>query len=358
MTFPEAGNAVITFANRTEAGPWTFRWDYGDGSEIFTTTSYADIIHEYTEPGNYEVTLYTNYGDCEASRTTTIIIKPRAPEAMFECNKLGCTPLTVQFTNNSLYATSYEWRFGDRGVSYDENPEFVFTQAGDWIVKLIARGPGGESESVDTVFVKQTPSAFFAYSPDDSVYVNESVQFFETSYFEDYYWWDFGDISEFDATIDEENNSTLANPAHTYRFEGWKDVKLVVWNDYCIDSILIPQAIKVVPAGILTFPTIFRPGDSPQTGVDVNNLSDDQMNTIFFPGINKQVQEYHMYIYNRWGELIFQSDDINVGWDGFVKGHRAPQGVYIWKVTGIYSNGSPFSDAGDVTLVWRQPGSE
>ncbi len=48
--------------------------------------------------------------------------------------------------------------------------------------------------------------------------------------------------------------------------------------------------------------------------------------------MNKQVDEYHLYIYNRWGELIFQSHDINMGWDGYINGALAAQGVYFWKV--------------------------
>ena len=56
----------------------------------------------------------------------------------------------------------------------------------------------------------------------------------------------------------------------------------------------------------------------------------------------------------RWGELIFQSHDINIGWDGYIRGSLAAQGVYLWKVTLVYKNGSPDSLAGDITLLWKR----
>lgn len=58
-----------------------------------------------------------------------------------------------------------------------------------------------------------------------------------------------------------------------------------------------------------------------------------------------------MYIYNRWGELVFESDDINRGWDGYIKDRLASQGVYVWKVKGKYLNGENFVFAGNVTLL-------
>jgi len=209
------------------------------------------------------------------------------------------------------------------------------------------------AQASQEINVHATPQVFFTYAP-DSVFVNDKpVRFSNLTQYGENYLWDFGDISDFNGEIADNNTSTEADPVHIYQFEGWKDVRLWVSNEYCEDSLFLLQAVKVVPAGELLFPNVFRPGDSPTDGYYDPNGDPSARNAVFFPGVNKQVQEYHLYIYNRWGELIFRSDDINIGWDGFVKGEKAYQGVYIWKVEGIYSNGSPFSDAGDVTLVWQ-----
>jgi gliding motility-associated-like protein len=58
-----------------------------------------------------------------------------------------------------------------------------------------------------------------------------------------------------------------------------------------------------------------------------------------------------MNIFNRWGELIFESTDVNIGWDGYYRGKLCKQDVYVWKVTGKFSNGDLFTLAGDVTLL-------
>ena len=56
-------------------------------------------------------------------------------------------------------------------------------------------------------------------------------------------------------------------------------------------------------------------------------------------------------IFNRWGEQIFESLDVKQGWDGYYNGIICQQDVYVWKVTGKYSNGKSFTKAGDVTLM-------
>jgi len=354
---PESGNAEVTFTNTTPEGPWTYTYDFGDGSAPVTTSSRDDVVHGYTASGLYTVKLFVSYAECVDSSATVVTVTPRPPEAGFTSITEGCHPLEVSFTNTSRFATSYIWQFGDGSVSSDEHPTHTFYQPGEFTVKLIANGPGGTDQASRVITVHATPNAFFNYAP-DSVYVNDKpVRFFNLTTYADDYFWNFGDYNETPTgagdVVAEDNTSILQDPSHIYRYEGWKDVLLIGWNEHCIDSLFIPMAIKVLPAGDLRFPNIFRPGDAPRTGINVNYLTDEQRNTIFFPGVNKQVLEYHMYIYNRWGELIFESNDINTGWDGFVQGTKAAQGVYIWKVTGKYSNGSPFSDAGDVTLVWQ-----
>ncbi len=61
--------------------------------------------------------------------------------------------------------------------------------------------------------------------------------------------------------------------------------------------------------------------------------------------------EYELVIYNRWGEMIFISKDVNIGWDGYFKDKLAEQGVYIWKVKVKYANGKVENLAGDITLL-------
>ena len=100
----------------------------------------------------------------------------------------------------------------------------------------------------------------------------------------------------------------------------------------------------------MRFPNVFKPS---QTGpADPHFRPGQDNNQIFFPGVYNQVLEYELVIYNRWGEQIFLSRDVNIGWNGWIDDTRmAPQGVYIWRVRGKYANGQNFQDVGDITLL-------
>jgi gliding motility-associated-like protein len=304
------------------------------------------------------VKFYVNNGACIDSIGTTVVVNPRVPIAAFDQPISGCTPLEIQFVNQSQWATTYLWDFGDGYVSTKENPTHTFYDPGEITVRLQATGPGGTDYASWTLNVYETPNVAFNSAPDSVFVKDKPVRFFNLTAGATNYLWDFGDYYE-DGTAAPGNFSSSADTSHIYFTEGYKDVKLVAWNDFCTDSLIL-QVVKVIPAGDIRFPTVFRPDpDGSRTGgwVDPNdpNLDPNVANSIFFPGVNKQVDEYHLYIYNRWGELIFQSHDINHGWDGYLNGQLAAQGVYLWKVTLVYKNGSPDSLAGDITLLWKRP---
>ncbi len=58
-----------------------------------------------------------------------------------------------------------------------------------------------------------------------------------------------------------------------------------------------------------------------------------------------------MKIYNRWGELLFESSDKTVGWDGYYKGQLMPQGVYVFRLELTFENGRREAKVGDITLI-------
>ena len=71
---------------------------------------------------------------------------------------------------------------------------------------------------------------------------------------------------------------------------------------------------------------------------------------IFHP-VWEGVEEYRLDIYDRWGVLLYISEDVMKGWDGYFQGKLCMQGVYVYKCTGTFSNGKPFMLVGDVTLI-------
>jgi gliding motility-associated-like protein len=281
----------------------------------------------------------------------SVIINPTPPIAGFVVPAAGCSPLQIQFQNTSLYATNYLWDFGDGGISTKKDPFYTFFGEGTYAVTLNVTGPGGSSTFKADVTVFATPNTFFSLAP-DSVYVNDKpVKFFNYTSDANNYLWNFGDVDEETGTVSSENTSGEFEPIHVYESIGFKDVLLITWNDNCSDTLLKENAVYVSPAGGLRFPNVFRPNPNGPSGGFYDPDNPQTKNTVFFPGLLDQVLEYNLYIYNRWGELIFESSDVNVGWDGYIKGRLARQGVYIWKVKGRYTNGKNFVETGDVTLL-------
>jgi gliding motility-associated-like protein len=80
------------------------------------------------------------------------------------------------------------------------------------------------------------------------------------------------------------------------------------------------------------------------------NLNEPELNTVFHP-YWEGVEEYRLEIYNRWGVLLYVSQDVMKGWDGYYQDKVSPQGVYVYKCTGKFSNGMLFNLVGDVTLL-------
>lgn len=99
----------------------------------------------------------------------------------------------------------------------------------------------------------------------------------------------------------------------------------------------------------LRFPNAFVPGTDGPTGGYYNQRT-DEFNQVFHP-VASGVDSYNLKIYSKAGLLVFESDDLAMGWDGYHKGRLCGPGVYLWKVRGTYRNGDPIIMAGDVTLI-------
>ncbi len=160
-----------------------------------------------------------------------IAVFAQNPVPSFNTNQTsGCSPLTVQFTNTSINASSYYWDFGNGNTSILINPSNVYSNAGIYNVKLIAIGANGQTDSVlssnlITVSSNSTP-AFHAINTISCVDGN-AVSFLNTSTNATNYLWDFGDG----------NTDTLANPNHVYLLDGSYTIKLISYDTYGCPSI-------------------------------------------------------------------------------------------------------------------------
>ena len=334
-------NRTVSFTNLTNPGTFTYLWRFGDGN---TSTTFQPT-HIYAAPGDYNVTLIASNGRCTDSVFHLVRILPIPPVASFDEVLSGCMPWTVTLTNTSLYGTSYHWDFGDGAISTSANPTYTYYNSGTYRITLTVTGPGGVSVTDRLLTVYQTPRAYFEFAP-EKVFVNdERVRFFNLSQWATSYIWDFADG----------DTSHVKDPFHKYLVKGVFDVTLHAYSaEGCYDSYTATPGVLVEPAGEIRFATAFLPNkDGPSGNIDITTIGSANIDKFFFPPITDQIDPdtYKLQIFNRWGVLIYESRNINTGWDGYYKGKLVKQGVYVWIVEGKYANGKPFRKSGDVTLL-------
>lgn len=184
------------------------------------------------------------------------------------------------------------------------------------------------------------PLVDFRVSHDVVMLPDDHVWLYNLSKYGSSYLWDFGDG----------HTSTEENPSHLYDEVGLYDISLDVWTEYgCTDRILKPEIVTVKGEGSIIFPNAFKPLLDGGNG-GYYNLNDRETNKIFHP-LWKGVDIYHLEIFTQWGERIFTSDDVNIGWDGYYNGVLCDQDVYVYICTGYFLNGEAFNLKGDVTLI-------
>ncbi len=256
----------------------------------------------------------------------------------------GCPPMEVTFVNNSIGGAPYSWDFGDGSTEEKTNVAHTFHEPGTYIVTLTASAPGGKIVTKDTLItVHEPPKAEFEIAPDEAYIPGQHVRAYNYSYLADSSIWNFGDGNLIQET----------NPSYEYQDTGWFDVKLKVINRHgCTDSMILYDGVHVMERSKLIFPSAFTPNIYGPSGGRFN--PNDKSNDVFYPiVVVGGVMNYKMRVFNRWGVLLFESEDISTGWDGYYKDEILPEDVYIYKVSGRYNNGEPFTIVGDVLLMRR-----
>jgi len=252
----------------------------------------------------------------------------------------GCAPFKLRFHNNTAFYDSCRWTFGDGGYSNEKDPEWIFDVEGEYKVVLQIFNHNGQNlSSFATVTIHPKPRAHFEITRVKAVLPDDEIHFLNYSVNAVRFSWNFGDGS----------TSELFEPAHTYAKFNNYDISLVVYSDWgCSDSLIVSNAFSGSEY-FIDFPNAFIPNEQGPTGGYFSTKSDESAQ-IFHPSYSG-VAEYQLKIFSKLGIPIFESVDVNLGWDGYNKGQLCEPGVYIWKVRGKYRNGEPFIKMGDVTLL-------
>ncbi|MCC6599746.1 MAG: PKD domain-containing protein [Crocinitomicaceae bacterium] len=332
-------SASVTVTNTTLGGTLNYAWNLGDGTDLYTP---SPSVYTYSTWGEYTIRQIADNGFCSDTAFRTITILPPHPVANFEGPAEGCAPLTVQFTNLSEYDNSSTWLFGDGGTANATNPVYTYWAPGTYTVTLIAHGYGDNDDQIireNIIHVFPRASAAFMVTPNEVSVPGQPVTCVNISQNASEFQWDFSDG----------NSTNEVNPVHYYQNEGIYSVTLIANNEFnCPDTMTFVDAVYAKPGGEISFPNAFTPNTGGSNGGIYDPMGFE--NDVFFP-LHAGVDEFQLQIFNKWGELLFESRDVNRGWDGYYRGQLCKQDVYVWKVKARFVDGQQYVKAGDVTLL-------
>ncbi len=315
----------------------SFVWDYGDGSPADTTGLTPSLPpHTFPGPGSYFVKLTLidpDFCNAPVTKVDTLRINDNV-KASFTTASLGCAPYTASFTNTSLAGLDWQWDFGDpaSGAANTSNlfqPTHVYTTVGSYNVRLIAYDSTTcnkiDTSPYFTIKVLPKPTAIAGWGPNPPS-ANVPVSFTNNSLNANRYFWDFGDGE----------TSTQFAPVHEYNATGGYSAYLVAYNQAgCTDTANIRVNVIVNP--LLDVPNAFTPGKfGVNAVVSVRGFGIGKMN---------------WRIYNRWGQLVFQSASKKNGWDGYYKNVLQPTDVYTYTLDVEFTDGKKLQKTGDITLL-------
>ena len=204
--------------------------------------------------------------------------------------------------------------------------KFLPSTPGVYSLTYLVDNNGCQDSVTKTIVVNAKPIAAFSVTP-LTLMVNDTASFTYTG---------GSAVSQYLWRFDDGNTSTLVGPTHIYTVDKSYNVWLTVANtDGCIDSIM--QTVKVDAEENLFVPNVFTPNK-------------DQVNDRFEIS-SMGIHDYHIYIYNRWGGLVYESTNPLAYWDGESNGSICPESVYVYLIT--YKNSKLISKTmhGTVTLI-------
>jgi gliding motility-associated-like protein len=308
-----------------------FIWDFGDGTRI--TPAPLTIQHSYAAAGTYKVRLIltdTNYCNAPDSLERELRVSPLV-DARFETPAHGCAPYMAVFNNTSLAGLQFFWDFGDGSTSNEVNPVHLYNNVADYRIKLVVID-STTCNIIDstegTISVHPLPTADFTVAPIPPQ-VNKPTVFTNLSTGAIRYDWYFGDG-------DSTSRTTMDTVMHQYNSTGTFNACLIVYNEFdCTDTLCKPVEAQIDP--LLDVPNAFTPGRFGRNSfVNVTGF-----------GIAKMSWK----IYNRWGQLVFETNNRKTGWDGTYKGQLQPMDVYAYTLDVEFTDGRKVRKTGDITLI-------
>lgn len=303
----------------------TWKWNFGDGNADNDTSSQQNPSYNYSLPGTFNVQLIvTNSKGCidTVNNPITIYTQPKVVAGLDIAVCMGYDVPLYASGGGSIYQWTPATFLNNPNIP---NPIARMPDQSIQYVVTIRDTTGCTNPASDTLFVKIYPPPSVVANPQKAYAVEgEAIELIATGAVR-YYW----------SPVDWLTNPNIPNPVSypqqsvTYIVEGLDSIG-------CSAKDTIEIKFFNVDPDVYT-PTIFTPNG-------------DGVNDIFKPIWIGMRSIKALYIYNRWGELVFHTTDINKGWDGTFKGKPQSVGNFVWRAEGITFQGITKVKKGNVIL--------
>ena len=330
-------SAVVYVETLGTTGELTYQWNNNVG------TGPGAYLVNPSQPTAYSITVSNACNS--VSDTVKILFNPPPAISITSDTSALCVPGTIQFFDNSVTGnpndpiTQWYWSFSDGTTSTAEDPGHTYSVPSDYPVTLVVTTSGGctNNNTAAPLVINghPFPVASFSLSSTDLELPYDVLLCSNQSTGAISYNWNFGNGE----------TSAVKNPQHVYTAIGIFQVQLVAMTQFgCLDT----AYSEVTTNAEVTFPNAFSPNADGSSGgfFDITSLDND----IFF-AYTAGVTEYELEIYNRWGEIIFATQDPKQGWDGYYKNELCQQDVYIWRAFVKLNNGKAYYKNGNLTLL-------
>jgi len=304
-----ACNTIVQFQNLSTSSQGCI-WTFGDG---FMSNEHSPA-YEYATAGMYNIELIVSPQFCpDTARRSIQVLEPPVVDFNFVNN----CDLSVSFQNNSDTMAHFFWSFGDGNFDNSYSPMHLYNSSGTYDITLTA----AKNESCLDSLTRNLNLSEFINADFSTVYDTclSLVKFYHHSANANSYYWNFGDGV----------SSASPEPEHKYTARGFMEIIFTTNRDSeCSDSSTTTIRISSIPEYGVYIPDCFTPNG-------------DGLNDEFLIIDYGNCSQYTLSVFNRWGELIFETNDLSVPWKGEYKGEMVQSDVYIWflKTDESYRNG-------------------
>lgn len=327
---------LITFQNQSSnGGQATATWNFGVNASTTAFTGWNPPPIIFNTWGDQIVTLIIEEQGCEDTFTDTIRIYRRPETDVTVQNQVGCAPFIVEFWDSTVTDGQiiYNWDFGNGVLSNDSAPVYTYYNPGTYDLTLTIYFIEGCTDTItvqydDFITVHPSPTSSFIADPYTTTIYTSNVEITDLA------------AAPSDDIITAMGDGSLYYNLktfnHSYSDTGWFEVEHVVINTFdCPDT--TSAMIRINPETLVFVPNAFTP----------NGNENNEVFKVTAVGI----KEFSLIIFSRWGEVMFETLDPSVGWNGrSANDKEAIEGVYTWHVFAKGENDKVIQKKGYLTL--------